>query len=126
MKITQHSPTVTIIEQDACRRSILFEDKRYFLSMPPIIFFIKHTKSFKINLAYGFFNIDKKLYDLPFYNIFFDGKICMGKTKRKFDSLEDLVDGFLKSFWSSKFTDEASASVGRYMKRMILRNMKQF
>lgn len=121
MKITKHSPNLTIVEQDACRRSIQIaffyekNNKRYFLSMPPIIFFIKHTKGFRITSVYGFFVINKKLYQLPFYNIFDNGKICLGRFKKKFDSLENLINGFLQSFWTSVFTEEAGDSFKEYL-----------
>ena len=82
--------------------------------MPPIIFFAHHTKSFRMKNVYGFFIVNKKLYQLPFYNINHDGWICLGRSKKIFKDVESLAYGFLESFWKSRFTMDIGSAPAIY------------
>lgn len=107
--------TYAYIHLPPARRTIGVMGIRYFLSFPDILMRVfycpyKEENCFKFASAAIAFT-DSKL-DKIFYpkllNISLDYSICMPEDNINYDSIENLIENVVSSFWNSEFTDDIS------------------
>lgn len=106
--------------------------ERNTLSIPPILFKVCLKKyanyySFDCSTICGVFKVDNKLYNLPFFNTFECGWICLGEDDSNFEKIEDAVSFLLSSFWGNIFLETGHPSEGNQIyKKSILGNLSNW
>lgn len=122
MKIIKEKNNFLYLKQDKIRRSIISNDKIYFLSFPEMIFRIEYSlrNSYEVNFITGFIYLNGKYFNMPLYNISLTGNLCIGNWK-PFNSLEEMKIFFEFNFWSRSFADcNFSKSMHMYQDRQKL------
>lgn len=83
--------------------------KKYFYKYPNLLFLLKFNTLFVYALKTTKVNMNTKLYNAPFYNVYDNGKLCMGTMR--IDNLisiyhEETISNLEDSFFNSFFTTE--------------------
>ena len=113
---TFHDLDCVFIEQEKSRRNVFVDGKRYFISMPKIIFcifFSKVGKNFYMEEINGWFFIGKKSYHMPFPNTYADGFICLGNDFVEHNTIEGLISLTMNKFWNSIFKNDENSNYAR-------------
>ena len=116
MEVIGEEGSFIYFKQNACRRTIFYKDRKYFVSIPTLIFsarFFKKSIDFlDLDMLYGFVYLDGRFFNIPLKNIFLTGSICLPNVySTKYYNINDFIEDIGKNFWMSSFKDCSFSSV---------------
>lgn len=103
MKKLFENCSVIAYEQPSTKRTIIVNNRSYFIQFPPIIFAIKADYCFYAYYGSPPFEENSIIYSLPLPNIDKDGSVCIKEAMSFNDIGFQPLHRMINLFWNSKF-----------------------